>query len=210
MSFRHSYNTETNWDGGVLEISITGGPYRDIIAAGGSFQLNGYNGTLGGGTNNPLSGRSAWHGNSSGYKTTIAVLPPAATGNIVQLRWRFGADDNTAPPGGGWHVDTISLVGSTFVTSFACAVPPPPAFATLGGRVTTPFGGALRNAVVTLITGQGQPIKVSSSTLGYYQFDNVPTGSGYVVSVASKRYRFDSKQIDLSNNLTNLDFVGVE
>ena len=208
VSFRHNYNTEANWDGGVLEISITGGPFEDIVAAGGSFQQNGYNGTLGGGSNNPIGGRAAWTGNSSGYRTVVAVLPPEATGNIVQLRWRFGADDNTAEI--GWHIDTISLVGANFVTSFACSVPPPPAFATISGRVLTPLGGALRNAVVSLTVGKGQPIKVTSSTLGYYQFDNVPTGSGYLISVASKRYRFDSKQVDLSNNLTNLDFVGVE
>ena len=210
ISFRHSYNTEPNWDGGVLEISITGGPFRDIIAAGGSFQENGYNGTLGGGVNNPIGGRSAWTGSSSGYRTVVAVLPPEATGNIVQLRWRFGADDNTAPTGGGWHVDSISLIGATFVTSFACSVPPPPSIATISGRVFTPNGGALRNAVVSLSSGKGEPIKVLSSTLGYYQFDNVPTGSSYSVSVASKRYRFDPKQIGLSNNLTNLDFFGLE
>lgn len=210
LSFRHSYNTESTWDGGVLEISVAGGPYRDIVTAGGSFQQNGYNGTLGPGDNNPIGGRAAWTGSSAGYKTVAVTLPADTTGKTVKLRWRFGADDNTAPLGGGWYIDTVSLVGAAFVTSYACAVPPPPSFANISGRVTTPLGSGLRNAVVSLSTGQGDPIKVFSSTLGYYTFDNIPVGSGYTVSVASKKYRFTSKQVNLSNNLANLDFVGEE
>ncbi|CAN5242153.1 hypothetical protein BH20ACI2_BH20ACI2_12110 [soil metagenome] len=208
LSFRNNYNTEIDWDGGVLEISIAGGGFRDILAAGGSFQQNGYNRILGPGANNPLGGRSAWTGNSFGYLTTVVQFPPNTEGKLVQLRWRFGADDNTAAV--GWHFDTISLVGAAFVTSFECSVPPPPSFANISGRIITPFGAGLRNANVSLNTGQGEPAKVLSSSLGYFQFDNVPVGSGYVVSVASKRYRFQSQQVNLTNNLTNLDFVGEE
>jgi hypothetical protein len=210
LSFRHSFNTEPGWDGGALEISVSGGPFRDIVAAGGTFQQNGYNGNLGAGDNNPIGGRAAWTGNSSGYKTVVVQFPASAVGKTVQLRWRFGADDNTAPPGGGWNVDTVSIVGGAFITSFACSVPPPPSFANISGRVTTPLGGGLRNAVVSLSNGQGESIRANSSTLGYYQFENVPTGSSYTVTVASRRYRFTEQQVNLSNNLANLDFVGQE
>ncbi|MCV4754180.1 hypothetical protein OFC37_32455, partial [Escherichia coli] len=75
LSFRHSYDTEAGWDGGVLEISINGGAFQDILAAGGSFITNGYNGQLGSGTNNPIANRNAWNGNSLGYLTTTARLP---------------------------------------------------------------------------------------------------------------------------------------
>ena len=111
VSFRNNYNTEVSWDGGVLEISIGGGAFQDVITAGGSFIANGYNQTLGAnGANNPLAGRRAWSGNSGGYITSTVALPPTAAGQNVQLRWRFGADDNTAAV--GWFVDTISVVGS--------------------------------------------------------------------------------------------------
>lgn len=111
VSFRNKYATEGGWDGGVLEISVGGGPFQDIIAAGGAFIQNGYNGMLGAnGANNPLAGRNAWSGDSGGYITSIVRLPAAAAGQNVQLRWRFGADDNTADV--GWNVDTISVVGN--------------------------------------------------------------------------------------------------
>ena len=115
VTFRNNFNTEPNWDGGVLEISIAGGAFTDILTAGGTFISNGYNSTLGSnGVNNPLNSRRAWSGNSGGYITTTASLPAAAAGQSVRLRWRFGADDNTAAV--GWFVDTISVVGS-----YACS-----------------------------------------------------------------------------------------
>ncbi len=120
VSFRNYYNTEAGWDGGVLEISIGGGPFEDILTAGGVFLQNGYNGSLGtNGVNNPLGGRPAWTGNSVNFLTTIARLPAAANGRIVQLRFRFGADDNT--PRVGWYVDTVRVVGA-----YTCAGDPTP------------------------------------------------------------------------------------
>jgi hypothetical protein len=130
VTFRHSFNTETGWDGGVLEISIGGGPFQDILTAGGSFSAGGYTSALGGGsTNNPLSGRSAWNGNSGGFITTTAQLPSNANGKLVQLKWRFGADDNTTGTGAnpGWFVDNISLSGAGFITTFSCSLVNAPA-----------------------------------------------------------------------------------
>ncbi len=123
MTFRHQFNTEAGWDGGVLELSIAGGQWLDFKAAGGTFSQNGYNGINGAGRNNPVASREAWTGNSNGYVTTIAQFPAAANGKVVRLRFRFGADDNTAGTGSnpGWFIDTISLSGAGFISSFECS-----------------------------------------------------------------------------------------
>lgn len=111
VSFRHKYNTEPGWDGGLLEISIGGGAFQDVVTAGGVFLQNGYNGSLGAGTNNPIASRLAWNGDSGGYVTTVLRLPSAANGQNVQLKWRFGADNNTAPADGGWNIDSLKISG---------------------------------------------------------------------------------------------------
>ncbi|MDM7923719.1 MAG: M36 family metallopeptidase [Pyrinomonadaceae bacterium] len=119
VTFRNRYDTEAGWDGGVLEISIAGGAFQDIITAGGSFVQNGYVGTLGAnGTNNPLNGRNSWNGNSGGYIDTVVRMPAAAAGQNVRLKWRFGADDNTVGqgPNPGWYIDNVQVAGS-----YACA-----------------------------------------------------------------------------------------
>ncbi len=117
VSFRNNYDTERGWDGGVLEISIAGASFQDIIAAGGTFLQNGYNDRLGDTTSNPLAGRQAWAGNSGGYITTTAQLPSTANGKNVQLRWRFGADNNTALT--GWYIDTVQILDS-----YSCSYSP--------------------------------------------------------------------------------------
>ena len=115
VEFRNRYDTEAGWDGGALEISIAGGAFQDVITAGGAFIQNGYNSLLGAnGANNPLAGRNAWSGNSNGYLTTIVRLPASAAGQNVQLRFRFGADDNTVGtgPNPGWYIDNVRVSGN--------------------------------------------------------------------------------------------------
>jgi len=119
LSFRHRFDTEAAWDGGVLEIKIGGGSFVDIVAAGGSFIANGYNGVLTAAspsptyTPNPLNGRSGWSGASGGFITTTVQLPTAAAGQNVQFRWRMGSDDNTSGVGSnpGWYIDTVKVIG---------------------------------------------------------------------------------------------------
>ncbi len=53
VSFRNRWDLESGFDGGVLEISVNGGAYQDILAAGGTFLENGYNGTINPDTEQP-------------------------------------------------------------------------------------------------------------------------------------------------------------
>jgi hypothetical protein len=119
LAFRNNYNTEAGFDGGVLEISVNGGAFVDILAAGGSFVAGGYNRTLSTGFSNPLPGRQAWSGNSNGYLTTRVNLPAAAAGQNVQLRWRFGSDSSVSAT--GWRIDSINLTDA-----YLCATNTPP------------------------------------------------------------------------------------
>lgn len=117
LNFRHWYAVETGYDGGVLEISVNGGAFTDIISAGGAFVSGGYSGTLSTAYANPIGGRPAWTGNSGGFITTAVNLPPGAPGRLVRLRWRLGTDSSVS--GTGWYVDSITLDRTTF----ECCVP---------------------------------------------------------------------------------------
>src|SRR6185436_15370718 len=89
LTFRNRYNTEATFDGGVLEISIAGGAFQDILFAGGAFDSGGYSGRLDTEGGNPIGGRNAWTGDSGGYLTTAVTLPLAAAGKNIVLRWRL-------------------------------------------------------------------------------------------------------------------------
>jgi hypothetical protein len=123
LTFRNNYvlvGLAGGGDAGVLEISINGGAFQDILAAGGSFVGGGYNLTLAGGTNPLLVGRMVWAGDSGGYITTTVNLPAAAAGTNIVLRFRMAADDNAPSP--GWHIDSIAIREDTDGDGVADAV----------------------------------------------------------------------------------------
>jgi hypothetical protein len=121
LTFRNNFNTESTFDGGVLEISINGGAFTDIVTAGGSFVSGGYNGTISTTFLSPIAGRQAWTGNSGGYITTTANLPASANGQPVKLRFRMASDCSVSAT--GWTIDTIRIT-SGFVCSTTCAAQP--------------------------------------------------------------------------------------
>ena len=79
------------YDGGVLEISIDGGPFQDIQDAGGTANTTGPIT----GAGNPLEGRQGWtwRSNQGAYVFTDAIvtLPPVG-GKSVVLRWEVGGE----------------------------------------------------------------------------------------------------------------------
>jgi hypothetical protein len=117
VTFRNFYNTESTFDGGVLEISINGGAFTDIVTAGGSFVTGGYNATISTSFLSPIAGRQAWSGNSGGFITTTANLPASAQGQPIKLRFRMASDCSVSAT--GWNIDTISITGG-----FVCATCP--------------------------------------------------------------------------------------
>src|SRR5436190_2427412 len=142
LPFRHNFNLQSGFDGGVLEISsfyINNGAFTDITdpAVGGSFETGGYNAVIATGTGSPIAGRHAWSGNSGGFITTIVNLPTLVIDG--KLRWRM-ASDNTGS-GEGWRIDNITLTECHFngpptptptatATATATATPTPTVTAT--------------------------------------------------------------------------------
>lgn len=80
----------------------------------------------------------------------------------------------------------------------------------VSGRVLTPDGRGLRNATVSMTDGSGTVRTATTSTFGYYRFDDVTVGESYVMSVASRRYRFNPRAVQILDNLTDVDFIGQE
>ncbi|HZQ45513.1 MAG TPA: immunoglobulin domain-containing protein, partial [Verrucomicrobiae bacterium] len=112
LAFRHSFNTDGGFDGGVLEMQVNGGPFQDILVAGGTFLAGEYVATLLNSSGSSLVGRDAWTGNSVGYMTTIVDLPASVAGQTVAFKWRFGTDNLVS--GAGWFVDSISVSQVTY------------------------------------------------------------------------------------------------
>lgn len=144
LSFYHRWNLESGYDGGILEISINGSAFANIIAAGGSFVSGGYNGTISTSFSSPIGGSQAWTGDvNTNYTATLVNLPPAAAGQNAQFRWRLASDSTVSASGAGWRVDSISLISSSYTCSVCPSAPaitngPPPSPIAVG----TPYSFA--------------------------------------------------------------------
>ena len=80
----------------------------------------------------------------------------------------------------------------------------------ISGRVTTPTGLGLRNAIVSITDSLGVRQTATTSSFGNYSFASVRKCETYLMGVSSKRYRFASRSVQANDGLTNVDFVGLE
>jgi Carboxypeptidase regulatory-like domain len=82
---------------------------------------------------------------------------------------------------------------------------PTAADASVRGRLLTPTGRGLSNAYVVLTdTNSGQVRYARSTSLGYFNFNNLESGDFYVLSVQSKRYQFNNQSFTLNENIDDL------
>lgn len=91
------------------------------------------------------------------------------------------------------------------MAAFIAAVPNFP----IDGKVVSPDGLGLRNAVVSLTNSTGIRRTATTSSFGNFKFDNVISGK-YLIGVSSKRYRFASRFVDITGSSLIVDFVGLQ
>ena len=103
LSFWHSYDLESGYDGAVVEISTNGSTWLDL---GTNATQNGYNSTISSSYGSSLGGRRAFSGSSGGFVETKIPLT-AYAGKFVSIRFREADDDGNAES--GWWVDDIQI-----------------------------------------------------------------------------------------------------
>ena len=86
-------------------------------------------------------------------------------------------------------------------------ISPTAAGVSVSGRVTSIEGRGLRNASVTITDPHGASRSVITSARGYFQFDDVESGQTYVIAVRSRRFQFEPRLINVTDNLAGVDFV---
>jgi Predicted solute binding protein len=126
LEFRHNYNLEASdvdpnvgFDGGVLEVSVDGGPFQDL---GGSVLSGGYDRTISTVRGSPIAGRQAWSGNSGGFITTLVDV--SFNGHTIVLRWRMASDESTSSQ--GWRIDSVYIFGERPTPSPTPPITPTP------------------------------------------------------------------------------------
>ncbi|CAN5170761.1 hypothetical protein BH20ACI2_BH20ACI2_27630 [soil metagenome] len=79
----------------------------------------------------------------------------------------------------------------------------------LAGRVTTTSGRGITGVRVSVIDSTGNTRSVSTSSFGYFNFEDLPPGD-YTLTSQGKRYRFSPRTISLTSSVTDISIIGVE
>ena len=103
LTFRHWYNAESTYDGGVLEVSTNNGVTwtdmsANIISGGYTYLMD---------TSTILKTRKAWTGSSNDKFIKTKVRLTTYANQNIKIRFRFTSDEGTANE--GWYVDDIAI-----------------------------------------------------------------------------------------------------
>lgn len=135
--------------------------------------------------------------------TSVALDAGFAFGQTTDQRGQPRTVDNTSVP------DAAGGDG-TDIGAYEASLGPSAARVTLGGRIVSANGVGLAGVRVILEGNSLEEPRVAiSSSFGYFSFDGVEAGEGYILQVENGRRRFrnQSRFIMLNDELTDVDFV---
>jgi hypothetical protein len=156
---------------------------------------------------------SGWAVGSASSATSIPFLYDGTTTYRLQ---------DLIPAGSGWDLsmntsssamgisDDGVIVGTGVFNgqTHAYAMVPMAANVSLGGQIKLSNGIGVDNASVTVSGGNlPAPITVKASSFGYYNFDSLPSGQTYTVTVNVRRYTFASQMVTPTANVSDLNFT---
>ncbi len=159
---------------------------------------------------------STSNGTATAPDDYIAAGPTLVTFNPGESSKTFTVlvnGDTTIEPNENFFVNLTAASNATILSSPAVGTindDDNVSFVSVSGRVTTPAGQGLRNAVVSMTDSLGARRTATTSSFGIYTFENVRSAEEYTFAVSSKRYRFTPRILTVGGNISNLDFVGLE
>ena len=173
-------------------------------------------GSVGGTPTSPNTGIFFTADVPTGFLTTQAALGmdiSGATGTLFVVH--DGATTATTSGlftrttnGSGVETPLGLFPAGTFVSDISVVTPPTAAGVDVSGRVlSSAEGRGLRNAMVTLTDQSGVARTTLTSSRGNYQFADVEAGGTYVISVRSRRFSFSPRVLQITDNISDLDFV---
>lgn len=80
----------------------------------------------------------------------------------------------------------------------------------ISGRVLTPDGRGVRGAVVHMTDASGNVRTATTSSFGYYRFEDVEINTTQLVGVKSARFSYVPRLINVVDGLTDVNFTALE
>ncbi len=103
LTFWHTYDFESSYDGGNVKMSKNGGALTLITPQGG------YPGVLSTNYDNPLGGQNAYVSSSNWVNAFFDLSNLLNIGDVVKFQFDFGVDNSIQYK--GWYIDDLSFTG---------------------------------------------------------------------------------------------------
>jgi hypothetical protein len=113
LEFQHRYDLESRSDGGVVEASLDGGSWFDLLNSAATVETGDYNNTIRSNSSSTLHGREVWTGTIATFAPTRVSVPVAWAGQQIAFRWRLV--HNSATTQTGWNVDDVKFSSTSSV-----------------------------------------------------------------------------------------------
>ena len=162
LSFWTQVKTESNKDGGRVEITTDGGANWEDLRN--HFVQNGYTSLL---QNDVIDGQHfGFAGDRGRYFQSIVDLS-SFQGETIKIRFRFTSDDEDANE--GWYIDNVQLFGNFHsITNAACA--------------NSDLNENICDEVTTVVFGEPEPVATKNidSEIGVSIFPNPSDGNIFI------------------------------
>lgn len=112
-----------------------------------------------------------------------------------------------APPANGSFSTFITNNFGTRCSTVSAA--PTAATVSVSGRVMTASGRGIKNVRLTLTDSSGEVKMATTTSFGYYRFDDVPAGETYILSAVGKRFTFNqpTQVLNINEDTTEVNFI---
>jgi hypothetical protein len=155
------------YDGGLLDVSVDGGPWTQVTSG---LLTDPYDGPLSSIFGNPRGGDDAWCGDPQDWLKSVVDLD-ALAGSDVQFRFVMATDSSVNRE--GWYLDDVNVQ--------SCLATPS---GTLSGAVTSENTGLGVNGAAILADNGSQQFSTTSGGGGNYSIF-LPTGTYNLTASAS-------------------------
>lgn len=119
MRFWHNYKSQAGADAGFVEFQRKGESKWNRVSPDKVFR-GAYSGKIQY-QSFAIAALDGFSGDSRGWVRSYFTLDDFA-GQDITFRFRFGSDNNTVVPGGGWYVDQVEMLDMVNFNSEACIV----------------------------------------------------------------------------------------
>ena len=103
-----------------------------------------------------------------------------------------------------------SPFGDFIYTTSESSLPTAAPLVSISGGVFADDGRGLRGAKVVLTDPNGVQRIITTSSFGTFIFEDVEPGFSYRLAASSKLFRFPVKMIDVNDNVTGINFIGLQ